>query len=161
MSKNSASQHLSPEKYIRSRARNLAIGNCYINENWKEAGEAFITVTRRHVKGNVTFGIFLVDLYCMGVKDAGYRFNQTPGELDEFIGKLGTNSNSGMRMIEAEYVLVHNIIYGAVEFADENGIPPHKDFQTAKYLLEEDDERVPLIDIEFGHNGEPMYIGEE
>ena len=159
MTNKSDQQHLSPEKYIRTRARNLPIGTCYINENWKEAGEAFIAITRRHITGNVTYGIFLVDLYYMGVKDVGYWFNQTPGEFAEFLKRFDTDSNpSGMHIIEAEYNIVHNIIYGGVEFADEQGIEPHSDFQVGQFLLEEDDERIPIIDIEFGHNGQPLFI---
>lgn len=34
----------SPENYIRTRARLLPIGKCYINEGWAESGFASIVV---------------------------------------------------------------------------------------------------------------------
>lgn len=150
--KRSNPQFLSPEKYIRTRARNLAIGTCYINENWKEAGEAFIVVTRRHTNGNLTIGFYLVDIFALGVKDTGYKFNQSPAEVNEFFQRFTLQHE------EANYLLVHNIIYGAIEFAEEYGHTPHKDFHVTRFILEEDDERVPLVDIEFGRDGEPFYI---
>jgi len=42
-------------------------------------------------------------------------------------------------MIEQEYLLLHNIIYGAIEFADDLGIKPHKDFDLICHVLEPDD----------------------
>jgi tetratricopeptide (TPR) repeat protein len=54
--------------------------------------------------------------------------------------------------------LAHNIIYGAVEFALENDIEPDDSFILTEMILEEDDERIPLIDIEFGHNGVPLLV---
>ncbi|MGH2643198.1 MAG: hypothetical protein ACRDE2_04565, partial [Chitinophagaceae bacterium] len=61
-------------------------------------------------------------------------------------------------LIPCDYPLVHNIIYGAIEFAEDFGFFPHKDFKTTQYILEEDDDRVELIDIEFGKEGKPFYF---
>jgi len=60
--------------------------------------------------------------------------------------------------ILAEYKLVHNIIYGAVEYAEELGFAPHKDFSATRYILEEDDDNIELINIEFGFNGKPAVV---
>ncbi|MCX6268059.1 MAG: hypothetical protein NTW16_11970 [Bacteroidetes bacterium] len=149
---------LSPENYIRTRARTLHIGNCYINHDWRETGFAMIIVSRYHINGNITHASFMVDLYCLGVKEAFWCFNQDPLDFDRFVEKVRSEGEYSLRFAIAEYRLVHNIIYGAVEFAGEYGFPPHKSFELAKHILEEDDEHVKLIEIEFGYKGKPLYI---
>ncbi len=149
---------MSPENYIRTRARTLLIGDCYINEDWHDSGFATITVTREHINGNITHGAFAVDLYCLGVRESFWKFNQNPHDFTEFLNLQKTMTEFGVRMVATNYTLVHNIIYGAAEFADELGFHPHKSFELAKYILEEDDERVKLINIEFGYKGKPLYI---
>ena len=52
---------------------------------------------------------------------------------------------------------MHNIIYGEAAFAESCGFKPHKDWSIGQYILEEDDESIPLIDIPFGENGIPAY----
>ena len=153
--KNKTIQLQSPENYIRTRARNLEIYECLINDGWKEGGMATVMVSRKHTNGNVTFAIYLVDLYCLGVKDTLFLFNvselmyrqqlQRFYEMDEFT--------------KIEYKLAHNIIYAAVEFAGDYGFIPDKLFtNVTQYLLEEDTEDIELIDIECGLHGKPAYF---
>ncbi len=143
-------KQLSPENYIKTRARTLPIDKCYINVDWKETGMANIVVQRKHTNGNFTFGVYLVDLFALGTKDTFWNFN-TPISIYE---KL----KHGIKHIEVEYNLVHNIIFGGNEYAEEHGFKIHKDFNLTKYILEPDDENIPLIDIEFGKNGKPLVI---
>ena len=158
MSKHQNQQRLSPEKYIRTRARTLPVGDCYINSDWLEAGKAMITVTRVHINGNITFGMYLVDLFCLGVKDTMWDFNKSPVEFREFIEMQRNKYTDDVKIVRSDYVLVHNIIYGALEFAEESGFTPHKGFELSRFILEEDDNRIPLIEIEFGFKGKPLYI---
>jgi hypothetical protein len=140
----------SEDALIIERARKLPIYKCYISIGWKEAGMASIIVLRQHVNKNVTVGFFQVDLLLKGVKDAFCRFNLPMFELQEI---LDDDSH-----IETGYNLVHNIIYGSVEYAGEYGFYPHKGWKTAQYVLEEDTEEIPLMDIEFGKNGKPTLV---
>lgn len=147
-------QMLSPENYIRQKARTLPVHECLINSGWKESGLANITVTRRHTNNNFTVGLYLVDLNCLGIKDTHYFFNISPLEYKNFID----NTNEGINVGKAGYALVHNIIFASLEYAEEYGFKPHKDFALTKYILEEDTEDIELIDIECGENGRPLYV---
>ena len=149
---------LSPENYIRSRARSLPIGDCYISENWRETGFAIIIITRDHINGNITDGVYIVDLHCLGMKESFWKFNQNPLEFKEMMDTHLSEDDIDSKLVKAKYPLVHNIIYGAVAYADELGFGPHKTFELTKCILEEDDERVKLIEIEFGFNGKPLYV---
>ncbi|MCM1110944.1 MAG: DUF1186 family protein [Clostridium sp.] len=140
---------ISPERYMREKARTLPIGKCYITSGWKESGISQIIVTRVRPSGNLAVGLFLVDTFCVGVKDATYYANMYESDFEDLLERL----ESGAGLEEISYNEAHNIIYGAIEFAEEGGIQPAKDFKTAGYILEEDTDDIPLIEYEFGKDG--------
>jgi len=146
---------LSPENYIRQRARNLPIFECWVNTGWSEGGLAHVFVARNHSNGNITLGIYLVDLKCLGVKDAAWRFNIPESEYRELL----QYSKDTMELEPIQYSLAHNIVFAGVEFADEYGFKPHRDFSSiVQFILEEDSDEIELIDIECGNEGKPLFI---
>ena len=146
-------QQLSPEKYIQTRARSLPIYKCFVSKDWQEFGMSNVIVMRRHVNGNVTAGLFLVDLFCLGIKDTFYLFNEPEEEIFERV-----NIDTAY-LQEADYNLAHNIIYAGHDFALEFDIQPHKNFTITKFILEEDNEAIPVIDIPVGdEDGNPYLI---
>lgn len=119
---------------------------------------AQVIVSRRHVTGNITTGIYLVDLLCTGVKDSFFLFNEPEETLSRLTGEMA--EERGLVMETCDYALAHNIIYSSLEFAGENGIEPVADFATTKMILEEDDEKIELIDIECGKDGKPLLVSD-
>src|SRR3954470_7740597 len=149
-------QSLSAEQYIKTRARTLKIDRCLVNADWETSRIAHVIVIRRHTNGNFTYAGYLVDLLCLGVKDTYYGFNQEADEVNEWLGSY----DQEMEMIEIEYPLAHNIIFAGNDLATEYYIPQHPDFANiTRYLLEEDDEKIPLIEIHTGdENGLPHLV---
>jgi hypothetical protein len=147
---------LSPENYIRQRVRSLPIHECLINKDWKQGGEASIMVSRKHSNGNYTYGIYLVDLYCQGIKDTFYNFNKSESDYLSDVNLILEGAGGGEKV---EYALVHNIIYEALAYAAEYEFRPHKDFdKVSKFILEDDTEEIDLIEIECGWNGKPCLV---
>lgn len=145
---------ISPERYIRERARKLPRGACYINSDWKENGIAQIVVTRKRADGKFVVGVYLVDTFCMGVKEAFCKSDFDEEQLDGLLKRIATVDN----IKEIPYVEAHNIIYGAIEFAGEADIPPIKEFTLAQYVLDEDNDDIPLIEYEFGKDGKYLLV---
>jgi hypothetical protein len=145
-------ENISPKKYIQTRARALPIYKCYVNEGWEEAGMADVVVLRQHVTKTVTGAVFLVDLKCLGIKDVFWVFNEPEENLYEKLPHFEE------RFVEIDYTLAHNIIYAGHDFAMDFDIAPHKDFAVAKFILEEDDDEIPLVDIAVGENGVPHLM---
>lgn len=146
---------LSPYRFMREKARTLPIEKCYIAPpDWQESGMAHVIVTRIRPSGNLVMGTFLVDTFCLGVKDAGYHENMTPSNFEEY----RNNYKKGMGLEEISYNEAHNIIYGAMAFAEEGGIKPAKEFDPAGYILEEDTDDIPLIEYDFGKNGKHFLV---
>lgn len=141
----------SPEKYIKTQARSLPVAECLITKDWEGAGICNVFVARAHKTGNITVGIYLVDMYCLGLKDTTYEFNISPDDYENL-------KSSTAELEECEYTLAHNIIYGAIAFAEDYGFKPHKDFSISQFILEEDDEQVELMELDFGFDGQPCYM---
>lgn len=147
--KNSASQQpMSPERYIRERGRQLPIYKCYINEGWDDVMMATILVVRQHPQGTFTVGFYFVDLFCRGLADGFYQFSISQSDFDDMLEQL----NQAHDMVEADYPTVHNLIYGGIEFAEEAGIKPCKEWATLKYILDDDTDDIPLIEFDYGKN---------
>jgi hypothetical protein len=144
---------ISPEKYIIEQGRKLPIYKCLINEIWQSAGMATIWIIRKRPNGLLIFGNYLVDLTCLGLKDTFYRFDFEEEELNDTLEIL---QETGQELVDCDFGLAQNIIYGAIEFAEEIGFKPHKDFKITQYILE-DIEEVDFMEIEFGVNGKPRY----
>jgi tetratricopeptide (TPR) repeat protein len=146
-----------PEKYLRTQARELAIEECYINETWFESGKASIIVSRKQANGNVTCGFYLVDLLCLGLRDSFYLFDISRKEFENVLDEMSENED----LLEVEYPLVHNVIYGAIGFAEEYEFKPHKSFQLTSFILKEDTEDIEFIEIPFGSEGKPAVVVSE
>lgn len=144
-------QFLSPKKYVKERVRTLEIGKCYVSDDITEYGEGYIIVTRRHTGGRVSLSFFLIDTYCLGVKDSFYHLRLEESEIDELIGSAG-------RLHECSYNEAHNWVYGAIAYAEEAGIEPDKSFSLTQYFLEEDTDDIPLIEYEFGKDGQHLLV---
>lgn len=149
-------KHLSPKKYIETKARSLPIHKCIVNEGWEINKMAHVVIMRRHITGNVTMGYYLVDLLCLGVKDTFYEFNISATAAEERFEEIDLN------FIEIDYSTAHNIVYAGYDFAMEFKITPHKDFTLTKFILNEDDDTVPIIDIPTGYDdGKPHLMVNE
>lgn len=145
----------SPTKYIKTKARQCPIYKCWINEGWDECGIAEIVVSRKMPSGKFIVGLYLVDLYARGLTRSGYFFNVSEWDLDEMIDEF---IEKDIFMEEAEYPLVHNIVFEGIIYGDSLQFKPHKDFELTKFILEEDTEDIEEIKIECGFNGKPAVV---
>lgn len=142
-------QFLSPEQYLKQRVRTLKIGKCYMTDLTKY-GLGHIIVTRNHTGGKVSLADYLVDIYCLGVKDSFYRLRMEDYEVEDLIDNIDAK--------ECTYNEAHNWVYGAIVFAEEAGIEPDKSFNLTQYMLEEDTDDIPLIEFEYGKNGKHFLV---
>lgn len=149
---------LSPKKYIETRVRNLPIYKCLVNTDWEISSMANVIVMRQHVNGHVSGGVYLVDLFCLGVKESIWFFNEDEAEMMERFKGAGTTE-----LKTIDYELAHNIVYAGHDFALGYDIHPHPDFKTSRFVLEEDDDQIALVDIQtgYGDNGIPHLMANQ
>jgi hypothetical protein len=136
-------------------ADDYPVDACYVNANWKEQGTARILVTRSQDDGKVMLGAFLVDLFCLGVKNAFCNEGLTRKQIDhEFLGRYYQGADP--TRIGINYA--KEIIYGAVEYAKNLGFEPHPDFELSRRVLG-NEEFTLARGLKFGGpKGKPLYI---
>ena len=90
MIKNKAQKQklLSPEAYIKEKARQLPIVECYIGTKWDYMGEKTVIVTRQHPQGHFTMGVYLVDIYCKGLLHSEYFFNMNHDDYEMMVKRI-------------------------------------------------------------------------
>lgn len=153
--KSGTSGDVKSSKSIIKNSRELSIHECLINPQWKEEGMASILISRKQPNGNLAFGVFMVDIFCLGLKNTFCNANVP---LDEYENTLKEKIYSLTSHIDCDVDLAHQIIYGAIDFARELGFEPQKDFKLSRYILEELSEKHNSTHLEFGKNGKPFYI---
>jgi hypothetical protein len=113
---------------------------------------AVVARRRRHRRG-ATICVYLLDVWCLGVKNA-----LGPTTLDEQTLRQRTlQFFSGYHdpPIAAPIELVRDLVLGAAEYARRLGFDPHPDFQKAHAHL---GPWAGPSAITFGRNGKPTYI---
>ena len=127
---------------------------CALSLHNETLGLGPLLIARDVPDGRIAFGVFLVDRYCLGVKNA--FCNVLP--LAEYERKLkrGMLEQEPSEPIAVE--AFHQIIYGAVDYARRYGFEPHKGFALASHLLDPRDRIPPGEPVEFGRNGMPLFI---
>lgn len=140
---------LSSDIYMRRVMRSLPVDKCYVNTDWKEQGMAHVVIVRRRPDGKFAIAVYLVDTFCLGVKDAFWRTSIEKVELDAMI----KNFEERIGVTACDYATAHNLILGAIEFAEEGGIKPCREWTLAQYGLDEDTDDIPIIRFDYGLDG--------
>jgi hypothetical protein len=113
---------------------------------------ALVARRRRHRRG-ATVCVYLLDVYCLGVKNA-----MGPDNLDNHrVHRLTERVFSGYETqpVAAPLELVRDLVFGAADYAHRLGFRPHPDFDQARAHL---GQWSGPSAITFGRNGKPTYI---
>jgi len=147
---------LSPQAIIR-RARTFPLLECLINANWQQdnSGMVQILLARQQPDGDICFGTYLVDMYCLGLKNtfANAGFSRTRYE-----NEVRSRIFRGAAPEECPVELAHQMIYASIEYAARFGFQPEKDFALSQYLLAPRGELEEPYELTFGKNGKPLFI---
>jgi hypothetical protein len=141
-----------PQKYVIEAARKLPILSCLVNEGWDEMGMAVVIITRVRPKGTYVIGTYIVDTFCLGVKDTGWWCDVDAEHLE--------NLQNGMQLdfTEIEKDVALNIIYGGIRYAKQFDFQPHKDFTAVTQYILDPFSSVEDLELTFGKDGKPCYV---
>jgi hypothetical protein len=137
------------------RAGDYPIEGCWTRTDWQDAGLTVVVIARRQPDGRIAFGGYVVDLYCLGLKNTTASANVPRWRFYEEI--LPDAIGEG-EVLEITPALAHELIYGSIEYAGQFGFRPHRDYRDSRYLLDPADAHPRSETVEFGHEGKPLYI---
>jgi len=145
---------LGPRYYLQ-HAREYPIFGCWVMEGWREEGITPVVVARRQDEDKVIFTVCLVDLYCLGIKDA---YANADVSLKKFQSNLPNMCSQSPEPCSVE--LAHEIIYGGMEYAEKYGLKPHADFaaQFCDQVLDPPETHPRTNNVAFGKDGKPLFV---
>ncbi len=143
-----------PKRMIR-RAGSFPVHECLIGDNWQEKMMANIVLSRRQPDGLIAFGVYLVDIGCLGLKSTFCNANFSTARYEQ---ELKGRMEDGFELVDCPLALAHEIIYGGIDYAEQLGFRPDRDFRLSRHFLEPRERfEEEKIGVEFGENGQPYY----
>ena len=156
LSTRSASSNASLHHAVASYAH-YPIHECLIPNNLFETGMGSIIWARQTPMKEIAVSAFLVDTFCLGVKNAlfhvttlaDYENNLKP----HFVSLSNSNVLEGLHPACAR-----KLVEGAVHYAKELGFTPHPDYRMAKGIFGDVDTSLCFTTFTYGKQGQPLYM---
>jgi hypothetical protein len=126
----------------------------FIEKSWRESGLTPLIVARLRDDGRADIGFFLVDFWCLGVKDAFLHADDSEAGLRDL---LDTELPADFRE-RIHPACAKKIIDGALAYAEQLGFAPPRDFRKARRALAGLDAAACPETFTFGRDGRPCYV---
>lgn len=136
-------------------AADAPIADVYVPEGLFEVGLGSVWFSRRLEDGRHAMSAFLVDTFCLGVKNAFYSIlgeEQYQQELERFL------RDSEEKFVPCEPEYARKLVELAIEYALSLGFSPHEDYAVAKMIFGDVDASLSDAVFSFGRDGLPMYV---
>src|SRR5271165_4972865 len=123
--------------------------------NLFDSGCGYLVVSRFRADGRVEAGFFLLDVFCLGVKDAGFhRFNSNADYQESLIDRLFPDGKP-VRMTPAAG---RKLAEDAISYARGLGFSPGADYKKASRVFGGITTANCDEQFVFGQNDKPLYI---
>ncbi len=152
-----------------------AVVGCWVSPGWSTAltvdghegwpdvatsdggpeGVASVVVVRRHRPQRVSVCGYLIDVYCLGVKNALGPQIMNERDLPAFLRRFFTPFDTVAEPLAAPLELARHLVCGAADYARRLGFEPAPDFEPAAGHLGPWEETSAIT---FGRHGVPFYV---
>jgi hypothetical protein len=149
-----------PQNYVR-RAREFPIQMCWITPGWDNksdpgaGGLVTVVITREQPDGSIVFGSYLLDVFCLGLKDTMFHINVPPAAIEEEVLPHLYRDGEPEKCTPE---LAHQIVYQAIDYAGQFGFKPQRDFKYTRYVLDPRGTYEETHELTFGKDGQPLFI---
>jgi hypothetical protein len=135
------------------RASQAPIQHCFLPESLFEIGIGTLVLARGATPYNVAFGTFLIDVFCLGIKDVLFKLV----EADVFeIYMEATDAGSPMVSVDPGYG--RKLLRDLAVWSQSIGFAPHHDFAAVEQLFGDVSADASDTVFRFGRDGKPFYI---
>lgn len=134
-------------------AARAPIYECYAANEIFSQGMGQVIVSRRSASGQIAAGVFLIDAYCLGVKDA-FALLKPPEVFEDYLDQI--RAGLSLKRVQPEYA--KKLIEGAVAYARDLGFEPHPDYKLPSKLLNSIDATTCETEFTFGKDGKPFFM---
>jgi len=134
-------------------AQRSPVHECLVRKELFEDGIGTVVISRKMRNNHIGAGVFLLDVYCLGVKNAYFTL-LTENEYPLNIDKMGQNEN--FKNIHPS--CARKLIEQCVNYAKNLGFNPHKDYRLSQKIFGDIDSTACHLRFDFGKEGKPFYI---
>jgi hypothetical protein len=126
------------------------IKTCVVSDGLFADGIGWVILARTLPSGLVGAGFFLVDIWCLGVKDAFFAINT----LQKFADQMAA-SNEDQPLVDIDPSVARKLLHDAVAYAGSLGLASSDGFAKAEAIFGD----IPLATetFAFGKDGKPFY----
>jgi len=129
------------------------IHECLAPAGLFEAGIGNLVFSRALENGRIALSMFLVDVFCLGVKNA---FSAIVTR-DEYTRRAqGWIAKENLQPMQP--ACFRKLVEGAVAWSRELGFRPHADYAVASRIFGDVDALTCSEQFEYGHQGKPLYV---
>jgi hypothetical protein len=136
-----------------SRLAVMPIRECLVPATLFEQGIGNLLISRDLPGGRIAVGFFLVDVYCLGVKNAGF-VEVWPEEYGESIRRM----NETEPLESWDPACAVKLVREAVAYAKGLGLQPHPEYRKVARIIGDIDPGHCPRTFEFGEDGKPFYV---
>jgi hypothetical protein len=127
--------------------------DCLVPTDLWDDGIGQVLISREMDNGHVAHATFLVDAFCLGVKDVVFAVSSR-GEYDRLLGSLVDK----FEYDNCSGEFLRKLVEDSVAYARSVGLEPHSDYQQAQAIFGDlDASRCPQ-QFTFGRSGKPLFI---
>ena len=145
------SGEMKPSTAAVAAARGGAVERCLMPVDLFEMGIGSVFFSRRRADGSLVTAVFLVDVFCLGVKNS-FVMTATAAELDQQL------ADQPQVYVAVPPACARKLLTGAVAYARGLGIPPHKDYVRLERLFGDIDTGECDTSFDYGRDGQPLFI---
>jgi hypothetical protein len=136
-----------------ARAAQVPIQHCLLSGDLRDSGMATLILARGVAPHHLMVGGFLIDAWCLGVKDSFFR---TAGA--ESFGDLIANMAMTAPVEDVDPAYARKLLRDVTAWASSNGFAPHRDFAAVEKLFGDVDADSSDAAFTFGRDGKVTYI---
>lgn len=125
----------------------------WMPEDISENGMGTVVVARQIGSNKIAAGVFLLDVWCLGVKNSFLRIYSTAG-FDDLLASI----KAGEVISETTPETATKLIVESVDYARSLSFSPDSDFKDARVVLAGIDISRCSDTFEFGQEGKPFYF---
>ena len=135
-------------------AAKFPVLDCWITETFYDQGMGWVVLSREIPNGTVAVATFLVDRYCLGVKDLHAEVIGRATYDEKYDRKMRTE----MRPRQVSPADARKLLDEAVAYARELGFSPPADYPKVLPIFGSTDPAQSTAQYEFGKDGKPYFI---
>jgi hypothetical protein len=124
---------------------------CAVAERLLADGIGWLVLARTLPSGLVGASFFLIDAWCLGIKDAFFAINAPQRFEDQMIA-----SNEDQPLVDIDPSVARKLLHDAADYANSFGFAPCRGFAEAEAIF--GDIPMATATFPFGKDGKPFFI---